>query len=251
MGLQGSSCVYAGNATFYNNITALRKLMYDTEGAHYDSVVKNCSTLWNVSTASTCSGAHCSEATGNTASADHDFSHFRVKDPVTYSYDCISGTDSDVVGPYCSESEADLFAHHGKVKQTLPIHCHEKAILTAADAMWESSWLASCSYLTNAAEQILVVEGPCDMVGDAFVYSFFAWGFSGVTSLIMILVGYLGMHAFEKCNYAENIHHDSKLESGPGAGFNKPTALEVEMKDDLDTKDETDKEPSAVIQDAI
>merc|ERR1711907_171506 len=120
------------------------------------------------------------------------------KQPKDYNSSCINSTMCNLGSTY------NLFHQAGGV-DALDQHCHEKAILTAADAMWQASWLAGCSYLWDASARITEASGPCDKAGDGFIYIFSTIAYAGTHYLIILLVSYLGMHAWDKNNYAESV----------------------------------------------
>lgn len=225
---QAPSCVYPtfGNASLHNNVSALRKLYYDTEGAHYDSAVKECNTLRN----------HTNEHTGIYGPSMYSIAH-----PATYNASCVGLQ-------FCPLTEGELFANpitvtdqFGTVTPTLSKHCHEKAILTASDAMWDASWISSCDYITHASKKILVADGPCDKIGDTFVYMLSAWGFAAVISLVLVMQGYLAQHAFDKKNYAENLQ-GFDLEAKMAVGVMDVEAKQEDICKDLEDDDEYEDE---------
>lgn len=206
----GASC----NANFwpedYQRATAMRKLVYDTEGGHYTAPIRDCGTLVD-------------HGTGPGGADAFSWSRYTVKAPEEYNATCVNST-------FCDLANATMLFHHCDKKgpqysvqektECLSKHCLEKAMLTAADAMWQASWLAGCNYLWDASGIIVEAGGSCDTAGDGFIYMFSTTAYSAAINFILILVSYLLMHAFNKENYAENIQHtQNKLGFGDDANF--------------------------------
>ena len=215
----GATCVFANQSSFFPNVTALRKLYYDTEGAHYDSEVKACSTIHN-----------------NSQDASSD-SHFKVVSPEDYDASCADA--------FCTVNGTGLF---DVALRDLTQKCAEKAILTVADAMWQSSFMGDCSYVAAAAETILESGGACDTAGNGFVYLFSTLAYASVIYIILLLVAYMGMNMWEAKNYEEVVKlRNAKLgdsQQDTGMNFTNMSvnrlagmALEDEDKVDLSVED--------------
>jgi len=242
----GASCSANFWPKDYQRSVAMRKLVYDTQGGHYTSPIRECGTLVD----------H-----GEGEDGDFNFARYTVKIPEEYNATCINSTMCDLNGTFA------LFHHCGCVDtptkkctvdektSCLSQHCHEKAMLTASDAMWQASWLAGCSYLWDASGLIVAASGPCDTAGDGFIYVFSTTAYTGVIYLVLIMVSYLGMHAFDSKNYAENIQHtQNKLGFGDEENFESsgmemvdPSEMEKDsVYDGTDLDSKTDYDDSAM-----
>jgi hypothetical protein len=89
--------------------------------------------------------------------------------------------------------ETDL----SKDPSTLSQACVEKAILTAADVLWGSSYVASCTFLTSIAGSSTADSGSCNKLGDGFVFIFAAFGLIGCLYFIVIIIGIHGSTAWD------------------------------------------------------
>jgi len=197
----GASCVANFWEKDYQRVSAMRKLVYDTQGGHYTAKTRECATLVD----------HGERDAAVDASADH-FTRYTVKIPEEYNASCVNSTWCNINGTYglfhqcCTNTVTRNCTVEDKLS-CLSQRCAEKAMLTAADAMWQVSWLAGCTYLWDASAKIIEAQGPCDKAGNGFVYIFSTTAYCAGVYFVLILVSYLAMHAFDKTNYAEGIQH--------------------------------------------
>jgi hypothetical protein len=74
--------------------------------------------------------------------------------------------------------------------------CSQKGVLTAADLMWGSSYIASCRYLTGTAKVAVADGKACNRIGSGFFYLFAAHGAIATLYMVIVLITLHGYKAW-------------------------------------------------------
>lgn len=116
--------------------------------------------------------------------------------------------------------------------------CHAKAILTAIDVLYTSSYIASCEFLTNVAYNVTQsssADSECDKLGDGFVYLFCAHFLIGVFYICVVCTGIKGNWVWDAKNNFE-VEHVREEGEGPDSALDhdsdlqQPYEVAVEME---------------------